>query len=64
MASIVVSRDEPKQAAKKTLISRIRSAPMRRFLSFRLDTANQCLWRGEAPADLTPKAFDVLRYLV
>jgi DNA-binding winged helix-turn-helix (wHTH) protein/tetratricopeptide (TPR) repeat protein len=37
---------------------------MRRFLSFRLDTANQCLWRGEAPADLTPKAFDVLRYLV
>ncbi len=37
---------------------------MRRFLSFRLDTANQCLWRGEATADLTPKAFDVLRYLV
>jgi predicted ATPase len=37
---------------------------MRRFLSFRLDTANQCLWRGEDPADLTPKAFDVLRYLV
>jgi len=41
-----------------------RSAPMRRFLSFRLDTANQCLWHGEVPADLTPKAFDVLRYLV
>lgn len=38
--------------------------PMRRFLSFRLDTANQCLWHGEAPADLTPKAFGVLRYLV
>jgi len=37
---------------------------MKRFLSFRLDTANQCLWHGEAPADLTPKAFDVLRYLV
>ena len=37
---------------------------MRRFQSFRLDTANQCLWHGEARADLTPKAFDVLRYLV
>ena len=36
---------------------------MRRFQSFRLDTANQCLWNGEARADLTPKAFDVLRYL-
>ena len=37
---------------------------MRMFQSFRLDTANQCLWHGEARADLTPKAFDVLRYLV
>src|SRR5258708_40044517 len=37
---------------------------MRRFQSFRVDTANQCLWHGEARADLTPKAFDVLRYLV
>ena len=37
---------------------------MRRFLSFRLDTANQCLWHGEARVTLTPKAFDVLRYLV
>jgi DNA-binding winged helix-turn-helix (wHTH) protein len=36
---------------------------MRRFQSFRLDTANQCLWNGEAHADLTPKTFDVLRYL-
>jgi predicted ATPase len=36
---------------------------MRRFQSFRLDTANQCLWNEEARADLTPKAFDVLRYL-
>src|SRR4030088_2418408 len=36
---------------------------MRRFQSFRLDTANQCLWNGEARADLAPKAFDVLRYL-
>jgi DNA-binding winged helix-turn-helix (wHTH) protein/tetratricopeptide (TPR) repeat protein len=37
---------------------------MRRFQSFRLDTANHCLWHGEDRADLTPKAFDVLRYLV
>jgi DNA-binding winged helix-turn-helix (wHTH) protein len=37
---------------------------MKRFKSFRLDTANQCLWHGETRADLTPKAFDVLRYLV
>ena len=37
---------------------------MKKFQSFRLDTANQCLWHGDARADLTPKAFDVLRYLV
>jgi predicted ATPase len=37
---------------------------MKRFQSFRLDTANQCLWHGETRADLTPKGFDVLRYLV
>jgi DNA-binding winged helix-turn-helix (wHTH) protein/tetratricopeptide (TPR) repeat protein len=37
---------------------------MRTFQSFRLDTANQCLWHGKDRADLTPKAFDVLRYLV
>jgi DNA-binding winged helix-turn-helix (wHTH) protein/tetratricopeptide (TPR) repeat protein len=37
---------------------------MKRFESFRIDTANQCLWHGEVRADLAPKAFDVLRYLV
>ena len=37
---------------------------MRRFDSFRIDTANQCLWHGEARVALTPKAFGVLRYLV
>ncbi len=37
---------------------------MTRFQSFRLDTANLCLWNGGARASLTPKAFDVLRYLV
>src|SRR5882724_752761 len=41
---------------------------MREFPPFRLDTANQCLWRGDGAAEeripLAPRAFDVLRYLV
>jgi len=37
---------------------------MRRFGSFWLDIANQCLRQGEARVALTPKAFGVLRYLV
>jgi predicted ATPase len=37
---------------------------MKLFRSFRLDPANQCLWCGERRMPLTPKAFDVLRYLV
>src|ERR1041385_4030705 len=41
---------------------------MRQFPPFRLDTVNQCLWRGEGVAEerilLAPKAFAVLRYLV
>jgi len=37
---------------------------MKSFHSFRLDPPNQCLWRGEQRIPLTPKAFDVLRYLV
>src|SRR6266850_8176624 len=37
---------------------------MKKFRSFRLDPANQCLWRGEKRVPITPKAFDVLRYLV
>ena len=37
---------------------------MKAFRSFRLDPVNQCLWRGEHRVPLTPKAFDVLRYLV
>src|SRR5215467_3758189 len=40
------------------------NAEMRRFHSFRLDPRNQCLWRGEQRVPITPKAFDVLRYLV
>src|SRR3989441_12777177 len=41
---------------------------MREFPPFRLDTVNQCLWRGDGVAEeripLAPKAFDVLQYLV
>src|SRR5688572_31744119 len=37
---------------------------MKRFHSFRLDSVNQCLWRGDLRVPITPKAFDVLRYLV
>jgi DNA-binding winged helix-turn-helix (wHTH) protein/tetratricopeptide (TPR) repeat protein len=37
---------------------------MKAFQPFRLDTVNQCLWRGDQRVALTPKAFDVLRYLV
>ena len=37
---------------------------MKRFESFGLDLANQCLWRGDAQLMLQPKPFAVLRYLV
>src|SRR5215475_9369688 len=37
---------------------------MKVFHSFRLDHLNQCLWRGDRRVTITPKAFDVLRYLV
>jgi TolB-like protein/DNA-binding winged helix-turn-helix (wHTH) protein/Flp pilus assembly protein TadD len=37
---------------------------MKSFQSFRLDTVNHLLLRGEERLPLTPKAFDVLRYLV
>jgi len=37
---------------------------MKVFQAFRLDIANRCLWRADERLLLTPKAFDVLRYLV
>src|SRR6266704_6467366 len=37
---------------------------MKVFEPFRLDPVNHCLWRAEERVLLTPKAFDVLRYLV
>jgi DNA-binding winged helix-turn-helix (wHTH) protein len=40
------------------------SSPQRHFADFRLDPDNACLWRGMQPIALTPKAFDVLHYLV
>src|SRR5437870_4121335 len=40
------------------------SSPQWRFADFRLDPDNARLWRGTQTIALTPKAFDVLRYLV
>ncbi len=37
---------------------------MKSFRSFRLDTENQCLWRGEERVPMPPKAYDVLRHFV
>ena len=37
---------------------------MKFFRSFRLDTANHCLWRDDERVAIAPKAYDVLRYLV
>jgi DNA-binding winged helix-turn-helix (wHTH) protein/tetratricopeptide (TPR) repeat protein len=37
---------------------------MKQFHTFRLDTTNHCLWRGNERVSLAPKAFDLLRYLV
>jgi len=37
---------------------------MKTFAQFRLDPANQCLWRNDVRIVLAPKAFSVLRYLV
>ena len=34
------------------------------FAEFRVDADNACLWRGTEAVPLTPKAFDVLHYLV
>jgi len=40
------------------------SSPQWHFADFRLDPDNACLWRGTQAIALTPKAFDVLHYLV
>ena len=37
---------------------------MKFFQAFRLDTANQCLWRGQERVAIPPKPYDMLRYLV
>jgi len=37
---------------------------MKSFQAFRLDTANQCLWRGPERVAIPPKPYDMLRYLV
>src|SRR5215510_11083502 len=50
----------PKWAQRRSWMS----SPQWRFADFRLDPDNACLWRGTQPIALTPKAFDVLHYLV
>ena len=37
---------------------------MKKFGTFRLDQVNHCLWCADERVPLTPKAFDVLRFLV
>jgi DNA-binding winged helix-turn-helix (wHTH) protein len=37
---------------------------MKQFDSFRLDTSNECLWKGGGQISLPPKPFAILRYLV
>src|SRR5262249_21260692 len=37
---------------------------MKIFQPFRLDSANYCLWRSDERVTITPKAFDILQYLV
>ena len=37
---------------------------MKQFDSFRLDTSNECLWKGGVQISLPPKPFAILRYLV
>ena len=37
---------------------------MKCFQAFRLDAANQCLWRGQERVPIPPKPYDMLRYLV
>jgi len=42
----------------------INSSPeMKVFEPFRLDMVNLCLWRSDERMRLTPKAFEILRYL-
>jgi DNA-binding winged helix-turn-helix (wHTH) protein/predicted ATPase len=40
------------------------SVPLWNFGPFALDSTNACLWRGAEAVVLSPKAFDVLHYLV
>jgi DNA-binding winged helix-turn-helix (wHTH) protein/tetratricopeptide (TPR) repeat protein len=51
------------------LLAEITGAHMKEFFPFRYDFQNKCLWRAskcgaDERVDLTPKAFDVLGYLI
>jgi DNA-binding winged helix-turn-helix (wHTH) protein len=42
----------------------VEPAKLRRFSSFSVDAANQCIWRQDRRVQLPPKAFAVLQYLI
>ena len=46
------------------LFGPIRVVPVMEFGPFRLDTVSHRLWRGDDRVSMTPKAFDLLRYLI
>lgn len=54
----ILSIQEPPITAKD------HSIPVPRFGEFKLDLANECLWRAGERLRLTPRPFAVLRYLV
>src|SRR5262245_46695369 len=58
-----VARDRPTRVSLAEY-ERSGVVEMKSFLSFQLDTVNHCLWCAGDRVSLTPKAFDVLRYLV
>jgi predicted ATPase/DNA-binding winged helix-turn-helix (wHTH) protein len=45
-------------------LGRVGAGGMKEFASFRLDTANECLWREGVQIALPPRPYKVLRYLV
>jgi DNA-binding winged helix-turn-helix (wHTH) protein/tetratricopeptide (TPR) repeat protein len=61
---VFVRHDDGIEFKKKDLPTKESRSVNIIFRNFRLDTVNQCVWRGEVRISLTPRAFAVLRYLV
>jgi len=59
LASILLTTFLLENVCEGSLLSEVKS-----FGAFRLDTADQCLLRDGERVQITPKAYDVLRYLV